>query len=240
MKRILFPFILLLFAVSVHAQWKLTPEVGATITKSSFYNAGIGAKIGANVRYSFNNEEQGLGIRSGLYYVQRNTTSFSGGQIFYNMPGSDETNVFLLATDSKAGVIPAFIPEHAELQSINTYYIKTRKDYLQLPVLIEYAWNLSSSLRYHIAAGPYVAIGISGKDKTYSTSWEFEGEAKSDISTKSPFSSGVKGRFDAGASIQTGLQINQFSFILNYDLNIYKRDLYGKGHSVSFCLGYTI
>lgn len=221
MKRIYLSCILLFFTISINAQWKITPEVGTTISKRFLYNAGVGLKIGANIRYSFNGEDQGFGVRSGLFYVQRNSTSFSGSEVFYTLPGSNETHFFLLAPESSQQTIP----ENAEVQDINAYHIKTRKDYLQLPIMAEYAWNLSSSVRYHIAAGPYVAWGISGREKDYLNSWSVGKQPESEERTSSPFSGITGDRFDVGASIQTGLQVNKFSFLLNYDINIYKRDL---------------
>lgn len=239
MKRFYLSFIFILFALSAFAQIKITPEGGVMISKSYYYTAGVGARIGVNVRYSFNGKDNGFGLRSGLYYIQRNTTSYSGSDIMYNMPGSSQIKTFFLVHGLEEGVINDVIPEGAELQSINTYYGKVRKDYLQLPVMAEYAWNLSSNLRFHLAAGPYVALGVSGKNKTYTVSWDFEGQPKSTEKSESPFSGG-RNRLDVGASMQTGLQVSKFSFILNYDINLYKRDAYGKGNYVSLSLGYTI
>lgn len=239
MKKIYLSFLFLLFIFSGYSQIRITPEGGVMISKSYYYTAGVGARIGANVRCSFNGKDSGFGLRSGLYYIQRNTTSYSGSDILYNMPGSSDTKIFFLVHGLEKGAINDAVPEGAELQSINSHYSKTRKDYLQLPIMAEYAWSLSNNLRFHVAAGPYIALGVLGKNKTYTVSWDFEGQPKSTEISESPFSGG-RNRLDVGASMQTGLQVSKFSFILNYDINLYKRDAYGKGNYVSLSLGYTI
>ena len=52
-----------------HAQWSVTPKAGVNVTKESGSPAKIGYKVGAAVRYEF--ENSGFSLQSGLYFTQR-------------------------------------------------------------------------------------------------------------------------------------------------------------------------
>ena len=219
--------------LSVDAQWKFTPKAGVTITKNKYYNAGVGAKIGVGARYSFNGQDNGFGIRTGLYYLQRNTETFAGG-LWGKIPG--------LGGISTVPVFPGDnslikIPDNMPVESVSFDRYRERRDYLQLPVMAQMAWKITPDIRFHVAAGPYVALGISGKKKHSSTSWDINSKTlKDENDSKNPFFSD---RFDAGVSVQTGFEVMRVAILLNYETNLYKRKAFGSENIVSLGIGYT-
>lgn len=218
--------------LSLNAQWKVTPEIGTTILKQGGYNAGVGAYLGAGVRYSFNTDDTGFGLISGLYYSQRNATGFSGSDLH----GKVGDNVITIPTDGAGGTIP----DNMVIEGGESYNISTRRDYLQMPIMAQYAWKIASDIRLHIAAGPYLAVGIAGKTKVESTFWNMDRELSTSEKSWNPFNSIFYNRFDAGASIQMGLEVKKVAFLLNYNTNLYKRKFRNNENFISIGLGYTL
>lgn len=234
MKRISFlSVILLLCATMMNAQWRFTPEAGVNISKFEGAKAQVGAKVGVGVRYSFNGDDTGWGIRSGLYYIQRSYQSCFG-EIFHgkNAEGLNYVEVFS----------PKLMPgswgkwdKPAEKVRFSESF--SRMDYLQLPILAQYAWEIAPDIRWHVAAGPYVALGIAGKDKTSYVDWDLKETFEQGEIEFNPFS--YKKRFDAGVVAQTGIEVKRVAFLLNYETSLYKRKMRGKSHGVSIGVGYT-
>lgn len=80
--------------------------------------------------------------------------------------------------------------------------------YLQLPILASYRIELTDQMKVHLNAGPYVAVGLAGKQKA------------DGIKVNAFSDEGGLNRFDAGLSFGTGLSINKFYFGLGYDLGL--------------------
>lgn len=235
-KVILFSLLCLFTTFTASAQWKITPEAGVSIFKEKgIFDAGVGARIGVGVRYSFNGDDDGWGLVSGLYYLQRKAQSFNGGELTGKVPGFNETAYVTVVP----GYIAEPIPVNMQIEGGRFSRITTRRDYLQLPVMIQYAWYLTPDIRYHLAAGPYIAVGIGGKNKIESTEWNKSNQLKLEEYSNNPFSLLRYDRFDAGASVQTGLDVQNIAILLNYSLNLYKRDSTGKEHLFSIGIGYT-
>ena len=56
----------------INAQFQFTPHAGISITKACIGPAaGAGAQVGVDVRYSFNGQDKGWALQSGLYYQQQ-------------------------------------------------------------------------------------------------------------------------------------------------------------------------
>ncbi len=80
--------------------------------------------------------------------------------------------------------------------------------YSQLPVLASFRIALSDRVKVHLNAGPYVSIGLAGKQKA-------EG-----IKVNAFSDEGGLDRFDWGLSFGAGIGINKFYFGLGYDLGL--------------------
>ena len=83
--------ILLSISWNTNAQFKITPHAGISVTKAhSGVSSGAGVQIGVDVRYSFNGQDKGWGVQSGLYYQQQ--MYISTGYLGYNyqVPGKEE------------------------------------------------------------------------------------------------------------------------------------------------------
>lgn len=237
MKKICFLGALLFLCIlTANAQWRFTPGLGVTVFKEKGnLEAGVGAKVGVGVRYSFNGDDDRWGIVSGLYYSQRNAASFSGGELTGSLPGLN--GVYPVAV--VPGSVVSSIPGDMHIEGASFMRITTRRDYLQVPILLQYAWKITPDIRYHIAAGPYLAVGIGGRNKISCTAWDTGGKLEAATYTDNPFSLLRYDRFDVGASVQTGIEVKNISFLLGYDINLYKRNLTGKEHVISIGMGYT-
>ena len=86
-----------------------------------------------------------------------------------------------------------------------------RLNYLQLPILASLRIALSDKLKLHLNAGPYVAYGISGKQK-------YDGVKINAFGTDDE-EGGLK-RFDAGLSFGAGIEVNKAYFGFGYDLGL--------------------
>lgn len=233
MKRICFlSVMLLLVATMMNAQWRITPEAGVNISKFedayTSYKAGVGARIGVGVRYSFKGDDTGWGVRSGLYYTQR-TYQANEGYI-------TSSNGSWMQTFTPGGFLSAV--QGANPESVRFSEGSCRWDYLQLPVLAQYAWEIVPDIRWHVAAGPYVAVAIAGKHKVSYTDWDLKDKFEHGKYDFDPFKN-YKDRFDTGGVIQTGIEVKNVAFLFNYQISLYKRNSVGKSQEVSIGLGYT-
>jgi len=87
----------------------------------------------------------------------------------------------------------------------------TRLNYLQLPVLASYRIACSNLIKIHVNVGPYVAYGISGKEKYAGVKVDAFGTDEDE--------GGLK-RFDAGLSFGAGIEVRKAYFGLGYDLGL--------------------
>lgn len=254
MKKLILSAVCLLASLSMNAQWKFTPEAGVNVTKENGPGtARMGFKAGMGVTYEL---KSSFGIKSGLYFVQRNT----GWQNAW------------MNTES--------LPDERTRIIFSSNYGKEHKTYLQLPVMAQWSWNVAPDVRLTAGVGPYVAVGISGKTKgqysmVYSQTIAPQGKVENpygqgysgygsypnyggfdahyDDAQYNPFkdrgegSHCIKGapRFDWGGTAALGIQVKKVSFAVGYDLNLGKgwhgqNDLRLRSHTVSFTLGYTL
>ena len=104
------------------------------------------------------------------------------------------------------------------------YEEKWKLNYLQIPILASYRIALTDNVKWHINAGPYLAVGVGGKvkwEETYDGDTD-KGDYKA-FGTADEDSDKEKGglkRFDAGLSFGTGVSINKFYIGLTYDLGL--------------------
>lgn len=255
MKKIVSCVMLLMMmcVATVSAQWSVTPETGMNVTKYKGSPSAIGFKAGAAVSYTFGS---GLfSLQSGLYYVQRGT-----GKSFYgtaygkgvDQDGKEQDRYISFSPGGLwyggTGVLGgyygngSFFPTDMRVDGITLTEGSTRRDYLQLPILGRFNWEVGKDVKLHIAAGPYLAYGISGKSKSktmemsekgYSTtydSWEPFGKYSSHR------------RFDWGLMFNAGIEVKRFTLNASYDLGLGKeyesQDIDLKYQTVSFTVGY--
>lgn len=106
-------------------------------------------------------------------------------------------------------------------------------NYFEIPILASYKLNINDNLRWEINAGPYIAVGIAGKDKykysgedpDYSYSVPAFGTGKTEVEDSEgdkfdTYKRGLK-RFDFGLQFATGLTIKEHYYVgLRYDLGL--------------------
>lgn len=97
-------------------------------------------------------------------------------------------------------------------------------NYLELPILASYRFNISDNIKWHINAGPYFALGVGGKMKVTATEDGKTTEEKYDaFGTEDENDEHIKGglkRFDAGLSFGTGISISKIYIGVKYDLGL--------------------
>lgn len=258
---------MMMCVATVSAQWSVTPEAGMNVTKYKGNSpAQIGFKAGAAVSYTFGS---GLfSLQSGLYYVQRGTgksfygTAYGKGvdqdgkeqdRYIYFSPsglwygGADGLGGYYGGGYTSDGYYcnssGSFFPKDMRVDGITLTEGSTRRDYLQLPVLARFNWKLGEDVRLHVAAGPYLAYGISGKRKFKSMDLSEKGYS-SNSDSWNPFgeNSSFK-RFDWGLTFNAGVEVKRFALNVAYDMGLGKEykyidDISIKYHTVSFTVGY--
>lgn len=256
MKKLVVCMMLMLCVASASAQWSVTPEVGMNVTTYENTPAKIGFKAGAAVAYTFGD---GLfSLQSGLYYVQRGTGKVFSGEMYGTSIGEDgkpyDTSIHFHGNGSSYmiygysgygnGYNNDFFSKDMTVNGVRMYEGSSRKDYLQLPVMARFNWKIGDDVRLHLAAGPYVALGIGGKvkytevDRGAGFNWHEKSSSYSSFG-KNNYNSR---RFDWGATLNTGIEVKRFAFNVGYDLGLgktYKHDdISMKYQTVSFTVGY--
>ena len=258
MKRVLLAASLFC-ALSVQAQWKITPEAGMNITKYKHSDAKIGYKVGAAVSYDFG--KSGFALQSGLYYVQRGEGSYLSADMYGKTTDAEGKEMIVINYITLKGIFSNSFYENGyygnnngngiatpagpiEWQSISFYKNDaSRYGYLQLPVLARYTWSVKPNIRIHAALGPYIAIGVNGKVSGSSTTIDLKNSEHSYFENeRNPFN-GHGNRFDWGVAVETGVEINRFSAKFSYDMGLGEEyTLSGIGieyHTASFTIGYS-
>lgn len=102
--------------------------------------------------------------------------------------------------------------------------LKCNLNYLELPILASYRFNLSDNVQWQINAGPYFAVGVGGKVKGTefdgSDKFEYKYDAFGVADEDSDEEKGGLKRFDAGLSFGTGITYNKIYFGIKYDLGL--------------------
>ena len=222
MRKLVVFVMLMTCVISAQAQWKVTPEAGMNVTKYKGDAAKVGFKAGAAVSYTFGSGW--FSLQSGLYYVRRGKGLSSYSEIY--------------------GI------KDFDVEGIRHRSQKEHREYIQLPILARFDWQVSKDVRLHLAVGPYLAVGLGGKVTYEESDYSLKGKLpyNKEISYN-PFNPGqgyaVAPRFDWGATIEAGIEVKRVAFKVGYDLGIdkqYKGYAYNIGlnyHTASFTLGYT-
>ncbi len=213
----------------------------ATAQESGF---GVRASLNlSNVNNKYDGEVASGESKSDYEYDFKNRVGFNIGLIydwgiserFYIQPG-------LYFTTRGAKI--------KESEEDYKFEEKWNLNYLQLPILASYRIALSDNVKWHINAGPYLAVGVGGKvkwEETYDGDTD-KGDYKA-FGTADEDSDEEKGglkRFDAGLSFGTGVSIDKFYIGLTYDLGLVNaadkdvwKDYKMKNRNFSIGVGYN-
>lgn len=117
-------------------QWGIKAGVQSNASSMTFDDMKTGYVLGVTAEYKFNNRPTGWYAATGLLYSEK------------GFKDSWNTNVIQSGTiiDGKKII--------TDMQA----------NYLILPLHMGYQWKLGKNAKYLLEAGPYVALGLSGKD----------------------------------------------------------------------------
>ncbi|WP_287619491.1 outer membrane beta-barrel protein [Parabacteroides sp.] len=266
MRKLVVFVMLMTCVISAQAQWKVTPEAGMNVTKYKGDVAKVGFKAGAAVSYTFGSGW--FSLQSGLYYVRRGKGLLSYDEIYGTSEnrygGRENTSLFLYPSFSGLnnwsygngyygnGSVSSDIYgiKDFDVEGIRHRSQKEHREYIQLPILARFDWQVSKDVRLHLTVGPYLAVGLGGKVTYEESDYSLKGKLpyNKEISYN-PFNPGqgyaVAPRFDWGATIEAGIEVKRVAFKVGYDLGVdkqYKGYAYNIGlnyHTASFTLGYT-
>ena len=226
--------------MNAFGQVNLTPEAGISIYKDGAKSGSattVSPRIGLSIDYFFNGKKNGWGIMSGLYFYQKRNSDSFGSLRFLNEKGEEMSTPFQPNLSYGDGGysnnsygpdgydnIGSGLAENLRLKSISSSYVNTRRDYLQLPIMLKYKWKMNDTYSLSFAAGAYVAVGVGGNKKTDLITYETEGnkishkhynsEVYDDIAYK---------RFETGFSSRVTIQAKCLSINLNYETNLNRR-----------------
>lgn len=249
-----------------YGQWRVTPEVGMNVTKYNDEVAKIGFKAGAAVTYTFGAGR--FALQSGLYYTRRGMGDYANS-VLYGQAKDPSTGQW---TDVEVSLAPAFsgdiepnyyfwlaypnayfdysyyLPEDFRLEGIYYYTHSGRRDYLQLPVMARLNGRIGDDCAWHVAAGPYLALGLAGK-RSYLESRITTGDELpyyNKVVSWNPFSIQryeTESRFDWGVGAEAGIEVRRVSLKMGYEIGFGKRTFYDevgmKYYTFSFTAGYS-
>ena len=234
--KLLLGGILTCLSIPSFSQIQITPEVGTSIYKegNSKEKAAISPRIGVGVDYFFNQQKSGWGLMSGLYFYQKKDDYTLVWSTYQNEKGD--------RFDFPTGLYDELKPtDEMTLKKVTSDDTYTRRDYLQLPVMVKYKWQLNDTYAISAAVGGYVALGISGKHQIDEYSFSVD-EKKQDyqrIQYDSPYELWMYDRFDAGLSSRLSVHAKDLSINLNYEMNLYHRNQNVHENLISLAVGYT-
>lgn len=200
-----------------HSKYELIHSYGSD-THSVYYGLRLGLGL-ANVN-SDNKQLDGGSLQAGL-----NLGATIGFQLSPDYPVYLESGLMYMEKGGKGTNYSS-----STAGNVNTY--KSDKftyslNYLELPILVKYIYDVDDDLSIQPFAGGYFAIGISGKMKNYA-----------DRESKSSFSSDYFKRFDGGLRIGCGIQYQVLYGELAYEYGLANiaRDEFESAHNGCFMI----
>ncbi|MDR1161598.1 MAG: PorT family protein [Tannerellaceae bacterium] len=232
-KEVLFILLTMMSVGTLKAQWSVTPEAGMTAFKRAGSqliqpNWRSGWKLGAGVEYDLNER---FSLKSGLYYTQRgySLSYLSGGP--YSSPSY--TADYYYGGDYYQG-------------GSRYMSVKINRQFLQLPVMAKFAWDIKKDVRVNVAAGPYIALSIRDDWEWISYS-EIDHDGRGggylgEYQSGSGYGSSAVRPFDWGLSGSVGIEVNNWVANMGYDLSLAKEgswdDVRANYHTLSLSVGY--
>lgn len=223
---------------AAHAQFKFTPEVGITMMKEGHEDqrATVSPRLGVGVDYFFNKQGNGWAITSGLYYYyKRESYSYASAMV----DCADGTESWIFFPFPEYGGTMSSMADATDIKSVEFVNVDTRRDFLQLPVMAKYKWQINEDYALSAAAGLYVTVGVGGTyDLQFSNYEKGDEEGKKSTMERSPYDS-YYDRFEWGFTTRLSLQVKQVSLNLNYDRNFETKHWMEAENLVSVSAGYT-
>lgn len=223
MKTIRKVFLIIAGTLSItqmRAQWSVTPELGGNVTKYHEQSAKMGIKAGAAINYTFPGRR--FSLQSGLYYVKRNTGLYKSYMLHTKDADGNMSNRPIGGNSS------IYYPSYGEAgesvwMGISTWNRQTFINYLQLPIMARFNRRLATDTRFFVAVGPYFGYALNGKINTDIQTQSPNGTINtySDDSFD-PFERKELRRFDWGLGLQTGFEIKNFQFSLQYEVSFFR------------------
>lgn len=144
-----------------------------------------------------------------------------------------------------------------ETSDANYYRATTNPYYIEIPVNVVLKAPLNDNTKFFAGAGPYIAMGIAGKNKAEGKIFgvAFESEDRIEFSNDDPTTSGEEGagfgimkRFDYGLNGTAGFEGKHAIFSVNYGLGLAKlqsgtdsgEDNNNKHRVLSFTIGFRL
>lgn len=218
-------------SIKVNAQLQVVPEAGISILKEKGINATVSPRIGIGVNYNFQNE-QGWAVASGLYFYQKKEAYTIGTLRSQNPDGSYQEYPFTPGVNG--------VEYNGEINQFRIKEFNTKRDYLQIPILAQYKWKLNENYALSIAAGPYFAIGVGGKNKLAETVYSVPDNTSSIIQESwSTFDLYAYDRFDMGIASRVAIQAHRIVCNLGYEVNLYRPNAMGREHNVTVGIGFV-
>lgn len=227
MRKLIFMLVLLQAVCTLRAQVKLTPELGVSMLKTDYANASVGVspRIGVGLDYFFNRNENKWAISSGLYFYQK----------------KQMTSASLLHTDN--GIYPLdkyWSSDFYQTGKIDLYQFiqdKSHREYLQLPVMVKYKYDINEHYAIALSVGGYAAYRI-GSGGSYKETSLKPGESKPSYVEKENNSFPSDTRWEAGFSTKLSLYAHKMVVNCGYDLNILHWNTNKNQHLISLGVGY--
>lgn len=204
MKRNLLVLLLLLGAMPLAAQWFVIPEVGVNTFKlRDDYSSGgwhAGLKAGVAVEYRFKGDL--FALQSGVFYMRK--------RFSYHYPSS----------------VDSYDWQGQNHLSIDIYKGKSDNNYLQIPLLAKFGWNLERDLRLHVALGPVVDLFLADKGYEAKRSYAISGkeEGRYNYSKQTRTYDNDAGKTLYGGMFEAGIDIKQWTINTEYDISFYHND----------------
>lgn len=218
MKRLVFVLVLVATGLTANSQQNILLRVGAGLTSHyDTHTKNIGTFcVGIGYEYELS---QKCSVSSGLLYFAKRWKE--PDEV---VPARDDDGNFVFDTETGK-------------QVFGKKGVKSYANYLQVPILFNYYIRLSSPHYVSLSAGPYVAVGVSGKTEVYGDT-EKQG-AQRMYYEHNTFGDEVGAhRFDTGLSFAVGYEYDRhINLGVNADFGLAKVSREG-GKNRSFYLSF--
>ena len=201
----------LMAPVALQAQTlRMGLEAGWQHSMPSGQNSGNGLYAGATVAIDFSKEGSGWFADAAMMFDKKQWES--SGYLYYPYPGQG-------------------IKDVADTWHYTTYGLK-------IPVTAGYKWHLSRAVQLYAAAGPYLSLGIAGKERLVAVG--SDGTVKDDKLSGNVYKDGVMHRAAWGIGGKVGIDVlGHYRLTVSYDhgmSDIFKKEYIEAKHR-TLCVG---
>lgn len=194
MRKLLLTIVIIIVAYSVKAQqisWGIRTGLNIQRVRATdnFHEGGFSSNC--QNRFGFH-----LGVIADLKLSES----------FYIQPG-----LYFTTKGAKAKYEPSWYARAGKTE-VKEKKVAMNMNYLQIPVLASYRYNLGRNTKLYINAGPYFALGVGGKIEFRNRETDVFGDGEEQLGLR---------RFDTGLTFGTGFSFDQIYVGLNYDLGLF-------------------